>query len=870
MFLERDDPLRTLMDGLAQVQRTGGRLALISGEAGIGKSTLITRFLAQLPGAQSTAVGYCDPLQTPRPLGPVRDLAATLLGGDSDVPSESRFFDQLIRAAAAAAAPLVWVIEDLHWADQKSLDWLKFTGRRVSQLPVFLIATFRDDEADATRDLRTVLGSLPQDRAIRLRLSPLSLTATTRMAAGSGLSPDALHRTTGGNPFYLTEMLNAGGKDSVPDAVGDVIHARITRLPKRAQDALELMACCPGEVQLTALERVAGPSVHEICDIGCAHRLLVPTANGVQFRHELTRRAIYDRIPPARRRAAHVRFLTDLRRVPDADRPLDLMVHHAAAAGDTALILDLAPAAARRAAEYGAHREAAQHWRIALDHAAEAPDALRAEIYESWAYEAGLAIEIDDAVIAALRQAVTLWRRAGRRDKAGAALSWLSRMHWYRGEGAIAQQLVQEAIATLEAEAPGAITARARAMALRAQFAMLQDRMEDAIASGGAALQLAEQAGDGEIRCHALNTVGSAHLFRGRAEGEQMLRDSLQIALQHGFHEQAARVYTNLSECLIEFGALDRAQALIDEGVDFDIANDLDSWTYYLIGRKAQLRFEQDRYAEALMIAEGALAQPNQTLLMQMPAKIIRARTKLRCGDGDGLAALADTLAAAQSIDEPQYLVSLHIAQIEAAVLQGDPALGAASAAWLAGLDPDLLSPRKRAEHLMWSHLAGQGVQTSDIADLPDPFAMVLRGKHDDAHRAFLQSGSRYLAGWALAASGRPDNVARAIALMEDIGAGPAAARLRVRSPDQRVRRPSGRGRRTARTSPYGLTRQEQRILGLLADGLSNAAIADHLSRSPRTVENHVSAILSKLHCRNRLDAVLRLQSEPWILPAHD
>lgn len=866
MILERAHQIERLTRGLKEVAVTGGRVALVHGEAGIGKSTLVDAFISAQPPTLGRMRGYCDPYRTPRPLGPVRDLAAAVLGPETGPPSESRYFNVLIQRAAQSSSPMVWVIEDLHWADQKSLDWLQFFARRLSQLPVFLIVTFRDDEADATQALHNALGALPQHRLMRLQLQPLSADAVRDLCEGCDLAADRMHQVTGGNPFFVTEMMNAGTGQAVPGAVADVINARLSRLPGPLREFLELAACCPDEVPVPVLEKILKRDVSHLCDRALEHRLLVQSRRGFRFRHEIARLAIYDRIPPGQRRRAHARFVLALHAAGRRDAPLDLMLHHAAAAGDIPLLLQLAPIAARQAADFGAHREAAQHWRSALDHADALSPAEAAEINENWAYEAALAMEIDEKVIAAREAAIALWRQIGRGDKVGENLSWLSRMHWYRGEGDKAQELIHLAIVTLEAEAPDALAARARASALRAQFHMLQDRMEEAEDWGSRALELARQVDDAEICCHALNTIGSARLFRGNAEGEAPLRESLQIARSHGFHEQAARVYTNLSECLIEMGALDRAEVLIEEGIAFDSGHDLNSWTYYLVGRKAQLRFEQDRYDEARLIAESALAQPRQTALMRMPAQIILVRTKLRCGDADAFEALDAALDVAAGVAEPQYLASLQIAQFEAGFLYGAPDRLAAASAWLEALDPGLLSPRKQGEYLFWARLAGRGRGSDPSPELPAAFAMFAAGRFDQAHAAFLRAGSRYLAAWSLVARGGQGDRSAAIDLMEEIGATAAIDLLRQRQPRQGAAR--GRNRsRVSRRHLYGLTRQEQRILGMVADGLANASIAERLSRSPRTIENHVSSILSKLHCKNRIGAVLRLQAEPWILP---
>ncbi|MEP2679364.1 LuxR C-terminal-related transcriptional regulator [Tateyamaria sp.] len=329
--------------------------------------------------------------------------------------------------------------------------------------------------------------------------------------------------------------------------------------------------------------------------------------------------------------------------------------------------------------------------------------------------------------------------------------------------------------------------------------------------------------------------------------------------MREGLHEQAARVYTNLSECLVEFRALDAAADLLDEGIAFDIAHDLDSWTYYLVGRKAQLSFERDLYEEALAIAKDVLRRDNQTLLMRMPAMIIQARAKIRLGHDDAAVCLQQAVDAAEKIDEPQYLVSIRIAQLEAAVLAHD------TGAVIAGMDTlsqDSLSPRKRGELLFWAQLLGRLPDWHIDDDLPDGFRLALKQNWTEAATAFAQEQSSYLKAWAL---GNTNAAQEADDLFAQIGAVAARKALRQLALSELAALPRGPYRAT-RQHPYGLTKKEQVVLGLITEGESNAQIAEHLSRSQRTIENHVSSILSKLRCKNRLEVVLRVQREGWIL----
>lgn len=862
-MFERLDDMNTLNHALKSISTHGGRLALVYGESGIGKSTLIESFIDQLPSEHQRAVSFCDAFETPRALAPVRYIARSFLGPESGEYSEDRHFDTLIHHLLDLGQPVVLVIEDLHWADQRTLDWLQFIGRRLAQLPVLLIATYRDDELDVSHPLYSAIGTIQQKRIDRLNLRPLSIKAIEKMCCNLSMDANTLLETTSGNPFFVTEMLSAEEVEGpVPDSVSDVINARLNSLPVNARTLLEYASCFPREIPLTLLKQMKLGDIEDALNLVFSRKFLVPTSNGVQFQHELVRVATYGRMTPNQKCHAHAALLGEILLQGANTKSIDMIVHHADGAQDAEMVLEYAPRAATLAAKFGAHKEAADHLRRALRYCEWASIEDAAVINETWAYEAGIALTIDDAVIDARHHAIALWQRVGNMEKVGENLSWLSRLHWYRGEADKAQQYVLDAMKTLEGTSTKASPARARALALRAQYEMLQDKMEAAAHWGRQALDQAVLTKEHEMQAHALNTLGSALLFRENPEGETYLRESLRLALKHGFHEQAARVYTNLSECLIEIGALSRAAQLIDEGIAFDSGHDLDAWTYYLIGRKAQLRFEQGNYDEAILIADSVLSRDNQTLLMKIPAMIIRARSKLRRGDKDWIPAMSSAYSAAERIGEPQYSVVLDIAKIEAGVLHSHKQGTNAAIERICSLSRDQLSPRKAGEFLFWVKQANTELDGWHPETLPDAFLCFLEGRLEEASHLFLRDGMTYFAAWSLNSIKSQKASESAIALFTDIGANAA---LVACGGHIAVRRKGPY--KVARAHPYKLTRQEQKILKMLVEGLSNLAISEDLSRSRRTVENHVSSILSKLNCKSRLDVALRTQSEPWILP---
>ena len=578
MIVERTAEFGILSNILQSVSQEGGQLVLVRGEAGIGKSTFIEQFLSDVSPQHETTIAWCDPLNTPRPLGPVRDLVTGVNYDSQMTLEESDFFEGFVAQVQKATKPLVFVIEDLHWADQKSLDWLIYVGRRLSQLPVLLIGSYRKDEIGNSHPLHNALTTISAARKSNIDLRALSLDAVRQLDTQKKYCPENLHRITGGHPFFVAEVLNSNsGIDTLPHSVADVINARISSLPVALQHFLELISCAPGELTQPILGELAAEQLADLCDEGVAQNILTPVGHDLKFRHELTRIAVYSRMGPMRKCESHAKFLTAHLKQPESVRQLDMIVYHAEGAQDHKAILAYAPLAAHRAATLGAHREAAMFLGTALPCLDDASPEVAAEITEKWAYEAGLSLGIDDDVIAARKRAVDLWTKLARPDRVGENLSWLSRLYWYRGEAEKAEGYILQAIDILDAERPTAQTGKA--FALRAQFFMLKENMEEAIKWAARALTIAEDLADFDTQAHALNTMGSAKLFRGDLEGETLLRQSLTIAHEHALHEQAARVYTNLSECLIELRELDRAEALLEEGIAFDTANDLDAWT---------------------------------------------------------------------------------------------------------------------------------------------------------------------------------------------------------------------------------------------------------------------------------------------------
>lgn len=424
--------------------------------------------------------------------------------------------------------PTVLVIEDVHWADEGSLDVLKLLARRIEGLSVLALVSFRDDQLGPVDQLQMVLGELAGARVVERRHIPaLSLSAVRTLAEPSGADAERLFQRTGGNPFFVTEAL-AAMDDGVPETIRCAVLARAAQVAPAARRLLEAVAVVPSRIELWLLEAVARADLGEL--EACLRSGMLSHDGGmVSFRHELARLAVEEAIGPSRRLRLHRSVLCALS-ASSRDRidPARLS-HHADAAGDATAVLRSAPAAGDRAAALCAHRQAAQQYALALRHAQPLAAERRAELWERLSYECYLTQAIGEAVTAR-QNALDLHRASGDRLREGDAHRWLSRLAWFAGDNATAVCEGRRAVELLEREPSGVELAMAYSNA--AQLSMLAGELNRAVDFGGRAIELAERLGETEILVDALNNVGSAELSAHVPGGQAKLECSLALALE--------------------------------------------------------------------------------------------------------------------------------------------------------------------------------------------------------------------------------------------------------------------------------------------------------------------------------------------------
>ena len=518
--------------------------------------------------------------------------------------------------------------------------------------------------------------------------------------------------------------------------------------------------------------------------------------------------------------------------------------------------------------------QAAAHLSAALGYVELATPEQAAQLYESWSYEAALAVKIDEKTIDARHKAIKLWRTIGRQDKVGLNLRWLARLHWYRGEAKRPTNICRKRFQSLEALPPG--PELAMAYAIRSQMLMLHRRTKEAIEWGNRAIALARNCDATETLVHALNTVGTARLYADDNAGMSMLEESLALSLEHGLHEQAARAYTNIASCAVSRKDFATAETFSAQGIKFDTEHDLGSWIHSLIGYQAQVRLDQGRLTEARDIAESVHRGANLTRVMRMPAANVLALTRVRLGEDADDERLEKALADAISIGELQYLLPTRLALIEASWLRGDTDLSRKHIAALSELPLERLNTWNFGDAAVWFHRCDMATAyRGKERPIPHSRQLEIAGRHAEAADALLEMGMRYEAAMALAHSSdelAAASMSKALQIFEDVGAPLGVEFVRRRAARLGILKTLSRPKRgpyaKTRSHPLGLTGREVQILKHVKEGLSNREISAELSRSERTVEHHISAVLSKLSVRNRVEALIRIQTEPWLLGA--
>ncbi|MQB01796.1 MAG: hypothetical protein GEU78_16200, partial [Actinobacteria bacterium] len=577
-------------------------------------------------------------------------------------------------------------------------------------------------------------------------------------------------------------------------------------------------------------------------------RLLTADGGHLGFSHEIARAAIEDEIQPVRRIAIHRSILRALESRGGADT--SRLAHHAAAAGDGDAVIRYALDAAKHASTMGAHIEARVHLTNAQRFASKLDDAARARLLGDLSWECQLTDRIDDA-IDAREEALEIWERLGEKRLVGTAHRMLARLYWYKAMDEPAEMHQRLSIDVLETLQPGPDLARAYGDMSGSH--MVKNRTGPAIEYARKAIALGEQCSNDEVVAHALNNLGSAmgmgdHYDEGIAHVEH----SLAMSLEGGWSEHVARAYINATSMTLHRFDFARGENFLEQGIAYAEDRDLVVFSVCLRAERMNLDLARGNWDAAVAEAVRLDARSKTKQISQACAAYTVGVVAVRRGEPDARTLAREAMAILSETDELQRRIPVASVLAEEAWLRGDGAGVKESVAlvWDRALE--------RASPIELGMLASWLVRIGEPVELPrpagHPYDLQLQGRWSEAAEAWRTIGAPYDMACALLETDDVASLTEAFETFDRLGAKPGATLAAGKLRELGARVP--RGPRTAtRDNAAGLTARESEILTLVAGGLTNSEIARALFITDKTVEHHVSRVLTKLGATSRREA---------------
>jgi len=846
VLVERQRELNMLTSAVRTLQRNGrGTVALVSGEAGAGKTALIDAFLGSLPDGVRSTQGHCDPASITRPFAPLIDWL-TELDGPGFGRSVSSDRGEAFRAALdlLADGPTVAVIEDAHWADDATIDLIGHLARRMHRVPALLVVTFRAEEVSATHPLMRQLAEIPVENVLRATIAPLTVEGVRALVAEIDVDPVVLHARTGGNAFFVTESLATPQRLS--DSMRTAVLGRAARLPTGARQALEALSVVPGRVDPWAAARLADDDAVDQC---VRAGVLVSDGLGLRFRHELAREIVLADLPPGRRRALHRAALAVFEQPPTGLVDHGRCSHHSLAAADGPALLHHGPLAAAVAEHAGSQREAISHLTAVIEHVDGLDAAMKLSLLARLA-TAKDASGLHDEAIVDFESARGLAIEIGDPKSAGEMAVRCVGPLTMAGRISDADERVTAAIEILEALPHS--SALALAYAQRCTLLMLWRRLDEASLWATRAIELADSLGDDEVLCYALIQGGIATWMFGDERGLAMTQRGIDLAEARGMVRLVALGLSQigsgggeLRRYDVAVDALERCMAVADQ-------HELGSRGSYARAWRARCAVELGDWDLATAMLTELAGTTGIDGITRMTALVDVGRLRARRGDPDPAQPLDEALVFARRTGQLQRLWPVAAARAEAAWLRDDLASEMPLIREVAELADGLDSPWGIGELRRWLSRGGDVV----VPGGAEPFRLFLEGEIDRAVDEWVRLGCAYEAADALS-FGSDDQQLSALAEFRRLGATASARRLAD------ARRATGRrvprGPYTSsRGNPLGLTARELDVVRLIAAGHTNTEIAAALFISTKTAGHHVSRMLTKLGARSRSEVVAR------------
>ena len=853
-LVEREGFLKLLRMQFQVINNGEGRCVFVSGEAGIGKTSLVNTFCEGYSTAYKILKGFCDALFSPRLLAPLYDIILQVkpdtMSTNTEQEQRSELFSGFFQELAKQKEKFIILFEDIHWADEATLDFIKFFARRITQVPCLFLLTYRDDEIHSGHSLRNLTGQLAPDTFTRIRLTPLSREVVETMAAEKGYSGEDVYNISGGNPFYVNEILSSYSA-GIPDNIRDAVISVYNRQEDMTRRIWEILSVVPDRFEIKYLEKME-PQFATAIERSLETRILLMQGGYIFFKHELFRRTIENFLSPFKRVSLNKRILELFLENFKQNNEIERIIHHAKNANEYEAVATYAPIAALKAASMGAHREASKLYSAAIEYYQENDKDLLIQLYESFAYECYLTNQLNEAIIYT-EKSLKLWKEKNDRERRAGCLRFLSRLWWLNGNRTNAEIFGGEAVEIL-AKRP-ASPAKAMAFSNMSQLNMLCDKPDLCVEWGEKAIALAREMDDSETLSHALNNVGSVKMNLRSSEetGIALLQQSLQIALKKSMHEHAARAYSNLGSNWVKIKNFPHAKKILDEGIKYCEERDLEAWRSNMHAMKARLFLETGEWNSAAEIAEKLMRNEFQLTSFSIPAMTVLATIRMRRGEDEVLPLLFEAESRAFETLELQRIVPVLIALLEYEWLMGKSFIKSEKLDHATTRIEQSIYSIEKSEFAFWLSKARN--QDLKLKEIYEGYDLNTITKARKAAAIWMKLGSPFSESLCLF-QGNDDDKRNAIIISDRLGATAVCDKMKLEMRNAGIKSIPRGIRKTTRANPSYITARELDILYSLKDGLQNKEISAKLYISVRTVDKHITSLFFKLNVNSRIKAV--------------
>ena len=857
-ILERETPLAQLRAILARSAEGVGASVIVTGDAGACKTTFFQAFEATVGSGVRMFRGACEDLSIPEPLGPVRELVRSA-GWNVDFDQlmdgqRLEMFTQILELAYDSDQPTVLIIEDLHWADEASLDFVRFLARRIAGRPIVLLINSRDVDEIARQKLRAAFNGVPAENLTRIELNPLSQSTVSELADKAGIDGVKLYRQSGGNAFYVTELLRNRNFD-MPASVQDAVLSRVDTLSDAGQNILNTVSIFPRRAELDLVMDLSDSDGFSAVEDCIAEGLLIDAGDFLTFRHEIARRAVENGLSAIRKRALHATVYNLLSAINTTSKAR--LMHHARVGRLSDAVRQLAPDAAREAEAAGAFTQSAEYYEIALEFGDELPKEEQADLLEKSARVLGLTAQQPKA-IANLGQALDIRKFLGQKLARADDLRKLARLHWEVGMKPMASSLAEEAVRIAEGSDSYEL---AWAYAQRGQIAMAEFEFEIAANVSKKAIELAESNGFLDVKSFAQSSLGMC--YWGDVERAiPILRNSLKLGLDNNFPENVGRGFANIGVYYNEHYLFADAIKIYDEGIHYCDQHEIHAGSEFLKAWRFDVLDKMGFWDDVFIGAQNFLADRPQHSSARFYASVCLARIAMRRGLPNADALFSELDEVVSNGEDARHQIVYAVLLAERAYLglaKPEPALDLMDSV----LDLPIF-PAGVEQLFPWQKRLGETPVYSKNQIFNEPFRRCLAGDWQGEAAAWAEIGSPYHQALALLEGDATAKI-HALKILDGLGAGVVAEFARQKMRDAGIAIRTHEPRASTKANPAGLTKRQLDVLRLLNDGLSNAEIGERLFVSAKTVDHHVSAILGKLEVSSRGEAAAHARKVGWV-----